>query len=89
MLFSTAQLEKYKSEKSALAAELSELRAAHTELEQRANADSEKYAEMKKKLSYCEVKAAEYRSLHDFHSSPSSYFSNSEISVVKCKILIG
>ncbi|KAL5252734.1 hypothetical protein ACHWQZ_G015483 [Mnemiopsis leidyi] len=57
----TSQLEKYKSEKSALVSELSELRAAHTELEHRANADSEKYAEMKKKLSYCEVKAAEYR----------------------------
>ena len=65
--FNSAQLEKYKSEKSALVSELSELRAAHTDLEQRANAESEKYAEMKKKLSYCEVKAAEYRFLHHFH----------------------
>ena len=57
----SAQLEKYKSEKGALSAELSELRATQAELEARSSTDSERCAEMKKKLSYSEVKAAEYR----------------------------
>jgi FtsZ-binding cell division protein ZapB len=59
----SAQLEKLKSEKNTLTSEVTDLRTARAELELRANSESEKCAEMKKKLSYCEVKVAEFRYL--------------------------